>query len=244
TSRYNNIMRDILPKSENKRDYVQHMFARIAGQYDLMNRIISLGQDSVWRRKVVQILRPESSAVYLDLGAGTGDLSYAIIKDAPGAHVVAADLTLGMLLYGKLKKNSQNISWVAADAQALPFKQDTFSGVVSGYLLRNVPDIDIALKEQMRVIRHACKIISLDTTPPAPNLLYPFIIFYLKWIIPLVGWIITRDGQAYSYLPESTRKHLTAESLFKRMQKAGFESIKFEKLMFGTMAIHSGKKPG
>jgi demethylmenaquinone methyltransferase / 2-methoxy-6-polyprenyl-1,4-benzoquinol methylase len=235
-------MRDILPKSENKRDYVQHMFASIASQYDLMNRILSLGQDSVWRRKVIRILRPESTGLYLDLGAGTGDLSYEIIKNAPHAHVVAADLTLGMLLYGKQKMASSDISWVAVDAQALPFKQDTFSGIVSGYLLRNVPDIDITLKEQMRVIRPSCLVISLDTTPPARNLFYPFIIIYLKWIIPLIGWIITRDSQAYSYLPESTRKHLTAKSLSEHMQKAGFESIKFEKLMFGTMAIHSGKK--
>jgi demethylmenaquinone methyltransferase / 2-methoxy-6-polyprenyl-1,4-benzoquinol methylase len=236
-------MRDILPKSENKRDYVQLMFERIAGHYDLMNRIISLGQDSDWRRKVVQILRPESTGLYLDLGAGTGDLSYEIIKNAPYAHIVAADLTLGMLLYGKQKKNSSTISWVVADAQALPFRQDTFSGVVSGYLLRNVPVIDNALKEQMRVIRPSCLVISLDTTPPGRTLFYPFIIIYLKWIIPLIGWIITRDGQAYSYLPESTRKHLTAEILSERMRNAGFETIKFEKLMFGTMAIHSGKKP-
>lgn len=235
-------MRNTLPSREMKRGYVKSMFGRIADRYDLMNRIMSLGQDSTWRRKAVQKLQPEKGNLYLDLGAGTGDLSHEIIRQAPGVQVIAADLTIEMILYGKGKKDDPSIQWLVADAQALPFCHDSFSGVISGYLLRNVPEIDSALREQIRVISQKSKIVCLDTTPPTRNVLYPFIMIYLRGIIPIIGKIISGDSQAYAYLPESTRKHASGELLVEKLRSAGFKSIGFVKLMFGTMAIHWGEK--
>jgi demethylmenaquinone methyltransferase / 2-methoxy-6-polyprenyl-1,4-benzoquinol methylase len=236
-------MSTAMPSVEKKRVFVKNMFARIASRYDLMNKIMTFGQDAAWRRKAVKKLQPENHNCYLDLGAGTGDLSQEIIRQAPEAQVVAADLTLEMILVGKEKGLNSSIFWIAADAQALPFPAKTFSGVVSGYLLRNVPDIDASLMEQVRVLRPNAALVSLDTTPPVKNVFYPFILFYLRWMIPLMGKIITGDSQAYAYLPESTRKHTPVKVLAEKMRHSGLDSISYETLMLGTMAIHDGQKP-
>jgi demethylmenaquinone methyltransferase / 2-methoxy-6-polyprenyl-1,4-benzoquinol methylase len=235
-------MSSILPNVNVKRGYVMRMFTRIASHYDLMNKIMTFGQDSNWRRKAVKMLNPQNQNRYLDLGAGTGDLSYEIIRKAPGALVFAADLTMEMLLFAKEKQGASVILWVVADAQALPFRADSFSGVVSGYLLRNVPDINAALEEQIRVLQQNASLVSLDTTPPARNFFYPFILIFLKWVIPFIGRIVSGDSEAYVYLPESTQKHTTADVLAEKMRHAGLHSVNFEKLMLGTMALHSGQK--
>jgi len=231
-----------MPEKENKREYVRHMFARIARRYDLMNRIMSLGQDVRWRKIVVRKLEPRPREMYLDVGAGTGDLSLEISKNSPDSRVIAVDLTYQMLAYGKITPENPEISRVVADAQALPFPNGIFSGVVSGYLLRNVPDIDRALLEQKRVMAKGAGIICLDTTPPDHNFLYPFIMVYLKWIIPVLGKMIVNDRQAYDYLPESTRRHVSAGDLALKMEDAGLTSVTWQKLMFGTMAVHSANK--
>jgi demethylmenaquinone methyltransferase / 2-methoxy-6-polyprenyl-1,4-benzoquinol methylase len=233
-----------LPLKENKREYVRNMFARIARRYDLMNRIISLGQDVRWRKIVVRKLEPRSRELYLDVGAGTGDLSLEISKNSPGSRVIAVDLTYQMLAFGNISPDNPTVSRVVADAQALPFSDEVFSGVVSGYLLRNVPDIDRALLEQKRVVAKDAGIICLDTTPPDHNFLYPFITVYLRWIIPVLGKMIVNDRQAYDYLPESTRRHITAGELGQKMKSAGLVGVTWQKLMFGTMAIHSAVKKG
>ncbi len=177
------------------------MFSRIAPFYDRMNKIMTFGQDSRWRKRVVQLLQPVDGNLYLDSGAGTGDLSELILKAAPNARVVAADLTWEMIALGKKTRKDDGILWLLADAQSLPFASGSFKGTVSGYLFRNVPDIDRTLVEQVRVLGIKSRLISLDTTPPARSILLPFILFYLKWIIPFFGRLLSGDNQAYDYLP-------------------------------------------
>lgn len=235
-------MKSLLPDKDTKRDYVRGMFSRIAARYDLMNRIMSFGQDAGWRRFVVEKLNPQSDGMYLDVGAGTGDLTLEITRNSPGAKVVAVDLTFQMLASGRIDPDLPGVFKVVADAQSLPFAESIFSGAVSGYLLRNVPEIKLAILEQKHVIKPGSNIVCLDTTPPEHNFLYPFIMFYLKFIIPVLGWIIVRDRQAYAYLPESTRRHVSASELEKIMVVCGLENVAWEKRMFGTMAIHSARR--
>jgi len=232
-----------LPQPAEKREYVQQLFGRIAGKYDLLNKIISMGQDSSWRKRVVTLLQPQTSQIYLDIGSGTGDLAREIINAQPMAAVVAVDLTFQMIRVGKNRINSPNIHWIVADAQALPFARKTFNGVVSGYLLRNVVDLKRALEEQIRVIHSGTQIVALDTTPPARNWYFPFVMAYLRFMIPAIGILLSGDRQAYSYLPRSTSHHILAEELAKTLQICGFESVGYYKMMLGTMAIHFGNKP-
>jgi demethylmenaquinone methyltransferase/2-methoxy-6-polyprenyl-1,4-benzoquinol methylase len=108
--------------------------------------------------------------------------------------------------------------------------------------MRNVPDVDMALAEQQRVLKDGGRVVSLDTTPPRRNLLQPFLKFHLHRVVPLLGRIIAGDSEAYTYLPDSTEQFLTAEKLAKRMGAAGFQAVDFVRRMFGTVAIHWGRK--
>lgn len=230
-------------KDSEKSVYVRRMFGRIAENYDLLNRLMTFGQDRKWRTEAISHLSPTSPGWYLDLGAGTGDIACEIARDHPNAKIIASDLTPEMVYVGKKRIDCNNMTWVIADAQHLPFARNAAEGVISGYLLRNVPDVDTAVKEQMRVLRPGGSIVSLDTTPPPDNLFKPFIQFHLHRIIPFLGKIIAGDSEAYTYLPDSTEHFLSAECLAEKFQSAGFEGVHFVRRMFATMAIHWGRKP-
>ncbi|MBN2501968.1 MAG: ubiquinone/menaquinone biosynthesis methyltransferase [Anaerolineales bacterium] len=222
--------------------YVQRMFGRIAPRYDLLNRLMTLGQDIRWRREAVRHLEIEPGGLILDGGTGTGDLAFEVLRQHPAARVVASDFTAEMVALGRQRPGGECIAWVIADAQCLPFASDSFDGTLSGFLMRNVPDVDMALGEQQRVLKAGGRLVSLDTTPPRRNLLQPFIKFHLHYIVPLLGRIIAGDPEAYTYLPDSTEQFLTAEKLAERMGAAGFRTVDFVRRMFGTVAIHWGRK--
>ncbi|MEJ5314692.1 MAG: ubiquinone/menaquinone biosynthesis methyltransferase [Anaerolinea sp.] len=221
---------------------VRGMFTRIARQYDLMNRLMTAGMDLRWRKEVIRRahLRPHSRL--LDLGTGTGDLAREALQQEPTSQVVAADFTLEMMRVG-LQRHSQPQQWCDADALHLPFPDQTFDAVVSGFLLRNVIDLDTALKEQVRVLRPQGWIVALDTTRPQENFLSPFVRFYMKRIIPLLGRLIAMAPDAYTYLPETSTAFLSAEALQARFEQAGLTHAGFRRLNFGTVAIHWGQKP-
>jgi demethylmenaquinone methyltransferase / 2-methoxy-6-polyprenyl-1,4-benzoquinol methylase len=220
-------------------EYVQQMFTRIAHRYDLMNRLMTAGQDIEWRKAVIRQARLEPNSRLLDLGSGTGDLAREAIAQQPGVEVVAADFTLEMMRVGD---RNGSLPWSAADALNLPFGDETFDAIVSGFLMRNVGDVQQALKEQYRTLKPGGRVVILDTTKPKPNLLSPFIWLHMHFLIPLLGRILSGFGEAYNYLPDSTEGFLTAEELTARMAAVSFKRINFERLMLGTIAIHWGEK--
>jgi demethylmenaquinone methyltransferase/2-methoxy-6-polyprenyl-1,4-benzoquinol methylase len=222
--------------------YVQNMFSRIAGHYDLMNRLMTAGQDRTWRREVMRRAALPSQGDLLDLGAGTGDLAREALEQYPGCHPLAADFTLEMMFAGKRRPDSARLSWLGADALYLPFPDESFDAVVSGFLFRNVSDIAKALAEQCRVLRCGGRIVILDTTRPPDNWTAPLIHLHFHYVIPTLGRLITGDGDAYTYLPESTENFLYAEQLAERMQAAGFRQVGFRRRMLATIAIHWGIK--
>ena len=222
--------------------YVQNMFSRIAGRYDLMNRLMTAGQDRAWRREVIQRLALPPQGDLLDLGAGTGDLAREALGQYPGCRPVAADFTLEMMLAGKQRSDSARLSWLGADALRLPFPDETFDAAVSGFLFRNVSDIAQALAEQRRVLRPGGRIVILDTTRPPRSWMTPLINIHFHYVIPTLGRLITGEGEAYTYLPESTENFLHAEQLAERMQTAGFRQVGYRRRMLATIAIHWGIK--
>lgn len=228
--------------SEERIQLVRGMFARIASRYDLLNRLMTFGRDRAWRKEAIRKLRVKPAQRILDTGSGTGDIALEIKQLEPTARVVAADLTIEMIMVGRARPGGTAINWVVADAQNLPFPSDTFSSVISGYLLRNVPDVGVTLAEQYRVSADNALFVSLDTTPPQRNIFLPFIRFHLKVIIPLLGRLIAGDSAAYTYLPETTTRFLSAEALAQRISEVGFKMEGFVRRMFGSMAIHWAKK--
>jgi demethylmenaquinone methyltransferase/2-methoxy-6-polyprenyl-1,4-benzoquinol methylase len=219
--------------------YVQNMFSRIARRYDLMNRLMTGFQDVRWRRQVIGLAKLSRGARLLDLGTGTGDLAREALKQQPAAQVTAADFTLEMMRVGS---RVSALSWCAADALGLPFDDAAFDAVVSGFLMRNVTDLQKGIKEQYRVLRKGGRIVILDTTRPKRNLLSPFIWIHMHWVIPFVGGLVSGVRDAYTYLPNTTEGFVTAERLAAHMAAAGFREIGYQRLMFGTIAIHWGKK--
>ncbi len=132
---------------------------------------------------------------------------------------------------------------VSFDALRLPFPDAAFDAVASGYLARNVTDVPAMFKEQRRLVRPGGRIVCLDTSPPALGLLQPFILFYLRVVIPLSGRLIAGDSSAYKYLPESTRQFKTPDELAAIMREAGLADVRYRRFMFGTMAVHVGTRP-
>jgi demethylmenaquinone methyltransferase / 2-methoxy-6-polyprenyl-1,4-benzoquinol methylase len=229
-------------KGDERALYVRDMFSRIAPRYDLMNRVMTGWQDTRWRREVIQLSAIPTGGLVLDLGAGTGDLAREALRQQPGSKAVAADFTYEMMRAGQTQPGPAELYWCGADALHLPFPDDCFDGLVSGFLLRNVTDIRKSLYEQVRVLKAGARWVALDTTRPRQSLLYPLIRLYLQYGIPNLGRLLTGQADAYRYLPESTQSFLSAEQLANRMLEAGLQEVRFKLYMFGTLAIHWGRK--
>jgi len=219
------------------------MFSRIAGRYELMNRLMTFGQDGRWRRYVIQKAQLPQSGRFLDVGTGTGDIASEGLRQQPSLNVCGADFTLEMMQAGREDPNRQEIHWTGADTLRLPFTSDAFDAVTSGFLMRNVIDVTVAFQEQLRVTRPGGWIVVLESSPPKRNLLRPFIRFHLNYIIPLLGRLVTGEAEAYRYLPDTTQAFQKPETLRQIMFDCGLEDVSYMLFMFGTIAIHSGRKP-
>ncbi|MCY4021929.1 MAG: ubiquinone/menaquinone biosynthesis methyltransferase [Anaerolineaceae bacterium] len=224
---------------------VQGMFDRIARHYRLLNTLMTAGQDRRWRRHVVDRAALPRKGRLLDLATGTGDIAREALRARPDLRVTGADFSTGMMQAGRQMSDAAPMHWVAADAMRLPFADDCFDAVTSGYLVRNVLDIPGTLQEQMRVLRPGGRLVILESSPPAPSLLRPFIELHLRLVIPLLGRLIAgpAGASAYRYLPRTTQAFHTAQELAAIMQAAGLTAVTWHRFMFGTMAVHEGVKP-
>ena len=225
---------------QERAQYVQSMFTKIARRYDMMNRLMTGYQDVRWRRQVIKLAGLKPNASLLDLGTGTGDLAREALSEFPNAKVTAADFTLEMMRVGAQQVGPLDFS--AADALRLPFENESFDAVTSGFLMRNVIDLKQAIQEQYRVLRSGWRIVILDTTRPKRNLLSPFIWIHMHVIIPTLGGLLSGVREAYTYLPDTTEGFVTAEQLAERLSEAGFKNVGYQRLMFGTIAIHHAEK--
>jgi demethylmenaquinone methyltransferase/2-methoxy-6-polyprenyl-1,4-benzoquinol methylase len=229
-------------QGEERAAYVQGMFDRIAAQYNLMNRMMTAGQDMKWRRFVVAKANLKAGDSLLDLATGTGDIAFESLRTVPGIRAVGGDFSLGMMTVGQQQPMGDQVLWSGADALNLPFADESFNAITAGYLMRNVIDIPRAFAEQRRILKTGGRVVILDTSPPPHNLLRPFIIGYLKYGIPTMGRLISGNADAYKYLPESTQKFKTPDELAALMREAGFRNVGYKTFMFGTMAVHWGEK--
>ena len=236
-------MKDALKELEKRPNKVRRMFSRISKRYGLLNRLMSFGFDLEWRRYLIRMTEIPYNGKVLDAGAGTGDIALGIKKNNPSVLVTAVDLTYEMMTVGRKRKGGRAIDWCQADAEKLPFPNLTFDAVTSGFLARNVPDITAMFKEQVRVLYPGGRIVCLDTSPIPENILRPLFLIYYKFVIPLMGYIVAGEKNAYNYLPETTMGFIEPDLLARRMEEAGLSNVKYKSFMFGNISVHWGIKP-
>ncbi len=226
-----------------KRQYVSTMFARIAHRYDLMNRVMTGGQDVRWRRLMVTEAALPPGGRFLDVATGTGDVAFeALRQQADIALVVGADFTLPMMHVAQARAAHRPVRWTGADTLCLPFPDDTFDAVASGFLLRNVIDVPVALAEQRRVTRPGGRVLVLDVTRPADTPWGELFRFYFHQVVPRLGGLISGQSDAYAYLPRSADSFLRPDELATTMELVGLHQVRYQQLMLGTVALHVGVK--
>ncbi|HET7770562.1 MAG TPA: ubiquinone/menaquinone biosynthesis methyltransferase, partial [Chloroflexota bacterium] len=236
-----------LPSDAAKPRFVRGMFDSIARHYDLMNRLMTGGQDERWRRMTADAALPETVAVALDVGAGTGDLSIALARLAPHARIIAADFSAGMLAEAlrKTARSRRHVLPLLADGMQLPLTDESVDAIVSGWLLRNVSDVDQLFHECRRVLKPGGRVALLDLTPmrraPLPGFGALFDL-YFSGIVPLVGKFVSGSGSAYRYLPSSVKVFPDAETLAGKLRGAGLQDVSYRLLALGTLALHTGRK--
>jgi demethylmenaquinone methyltransferase/2-methoxy-6-polyprenyl-1,4-benzoquinol methylase len=212
------------------------MFGRIARRYDLMNTLMTGGQDAAWRQIVAAAIDARPSDTVLDVGTGTGKLLEAIVQRSPGARVVGVDFALPML-----RAAPRALRLAAADGLQLPFADGRFDAVTSAFVLRNLADVQAGLAEQARVLRPGGQLLVLETTPGPTGLLGILFRLYFRRVVPLLGGLIAGDAAAYTYLPESTAAFVEPERLASLMREAGLRDVVVKRLAFGTVALTRGR---
>ena len=228
---------------EDKARYVSGMFARIARRYDLMNTIMSLGQDAMWRRVTVRAANPRPGGLALDVATGTGRIAQELARR--GARAVGVDFTIAMMRRGRESGVGvgEAVYFAGADALALPFADDTFDSVTTGFAMRNVTDIEAAFREMRRVIRPGGRVVCLEVGRPAWALTRFFHRVYTRRVVPLLGKWIAGDSDAYTYLPSSMGKFPPPAELAAIMRRAGLRNVRWKQLTMGAAAVHAGTKP-
>jgi demethylmenaquinone methyltransferase/2-methoxy-6-polyprenyl-1,4-benzoquinol methylase len=235
--------RILFDSPQEKARYVNRMFAQIAERYDQMNRLMSLGRDLSWRRRAIELAAVPAGGRLLDVATGTGDLALVSLERDPSVSVVGTDFTIEMMQLGRQKENGRTgpgIAWTSGDAMRLPFRDQTFDAVVSGFGMRNVANVRDALGEQRRVLRPGGRVVCLELTfPTLPvwRVLYPWIFGRL---MPLVTGYLSGQPAAYRYLPASAANFMRADELAKVMTSVGLRGVGYQKMMLGTVAIHVG----
>ncbi|GGK79659.1 demethylmenaquinone methyltransferase [Planomonospora parontospora subsp. parontospora] len=229
---------------------VASMFDRTARRYDLMNDVLSLGQDRLWRRATAAAVDAGPGELVLDLGAGTGTSTDAFTS--LGARAIASDFSFGMLRTGVARRGGSGISgggvrgvtFVAGDALSLPFADDSFDAVTISFAIRNVADTEQALREMLRVARPGARLVVCEFSRPTARSFDLVYTQYLIRMLPIVARAVSSNPDSYEYLAESIRAWPDQAEFARTIRRAGWERVAWRNLSLGIVALHRGYKPG
>ena len=229
-----------------KKEQVGQMFDNIAPTYDFLNRFLSLGIDTLWRKRMVGKLRGAKNQYILDVATGTADVALELQKQLEPAKIVGVDISEEMLSVGRKKiakrELEKTITLQYGDSEQLPFPDDRFDAVTVAFGVRNYEDLDRGLAEMRRVLKPGGKLVVLEFSRPKSFPLKQGFNFYFKNILPTIGRMQSKDNRAYDYLYESVQKFPDGEAFISRMQEVGFREIDEERLTIGIASIYTGTK--
>ena len=225
---------------------IRKMFSRIAGRYDLLNRLLSFGVDTQWREELAEEVHGCGEAPILDLATGTADVALTLERSLPGCQkIVGADFAIPMLHLASekiLRQGGNKILLCAGDALALPFRGGSFGAVTIAFGLRNLPDRVAGLREMQRMLTPGGKVIVLEFSRMEHTLLGPLFRFYFRYVLPILGGIISGSFGAYRYLPSSVDDFPSPIELGREMSEAGFENVRYRTLSSGIACLHTGQR--
>ncbi len=235
-------------RAAEKAERVAGVFHSVAAKYDLMNDLMSGGVHRLWKRLTIEFSGVRAGDAVLDIAGGTGDLSARFSRlVGDDGLVVLADINDSMLRVGRDKLLdhgiASNLRFAQADAQYLPFPDNTFDCITIAFGLRNVTDKDMALESMLRVLKPGGRLLVLEFSKPRNTLLEKAYDAYSFRLLPLMGKLVTNDADSYRYLAESIRMHPDQDTLKGMMEKAGFAECKYHNMTGGIVALHKGIKP-
>ena len=229
---------------QSKKTEVEDMFDNIAPKYDLLNHVLSMKIDVLWRNTLVKWMNKDAPKLVLDVATGTGDLAIAVQKGT-GAEVVGLDLSQQMLNVGidKIKKLNldQKISMQKGDAENLPFEDNKFDAVSVAFGVRNFENLEKGLAELRRVVKENSSVYILEFSK-VEGFLAPFYMFYFKNILPQIGKLVSKDNRAYTYLPDSVNAFPFGEKMKQILLDTGYRKVEYKKLSLGIATIYKATK--
>lgn len=227
-----------------KREQVELMFDRISPKYDLLNRLCSLGTDQSWRRKVIRGVGKEPVERLLDVATGTADL--AIMGSMVAKQVTGADISAGMLAHGRTKVEKaglqDRIELVQADAADLPFPDASFDAITVAFGVRNFEDLAQGIAGMVRVLRPGGRLFVLEFSRPQRTPFKQVFRFYFHHVMPLIGRLVSRDHDAYSYLPESVDAFPQGKAFEEILGTSGLKEVRSRLLTFGVATLYTARK--
>ncbi len=230
-----------------KAGMVADVFHSVASRYDLMNDLMSAGIHRIWKRFTIELSGVRKGNAVLDIAGGTGDLAAKFSRIVgPEGRVVLADINDSMLQVGRDKLldtgHQGNTEFVQADAQFLPFPDESFDCITIAFGLRNVTEKDLALRSMLRVLKPGGRLLVLEFSKPQSELLTKAYDTYSFRVLPFMGKLVANDSESYQYLAESIRVHPDQETLKGMMEDAGFNTVEFHNMTGGVVALHKGIK--
>lgn len=233
-------LRSTIASPDGKRRYVRRLFGTIADHYDFITRFLSYGQDRRWKQRLIALAAVGRDDRVLDLACGTGDLLCAAARRA--RYAVGLDVTHRMLQLAQRRNAHAGVGLVTGDMVALPFGTACFDVVTTGYGLRNVPDLAVAIREMHRVLVPGGRVLSLDFNKPGNRLVRSAYLAYLTVVGSALGFVLHGDPNTYRYIPESIRQYPGAPGVARLLEAAGFADVRVVPLLGGLMAIHTARK--
>lgn len=231
---------------ESKKEQVERMFDNIAPQYDRLNHVMSFNIDRVWRRRVVRRVRKVSPERILDVATGTGDLAIAMARKMTSVRITGADLSEEMLRIGRAKVSeaglSERVAMVQSDAENMEFADGEFDVATAAFGVRNFQDLPAGLREISRVLRKEGEVFILEFSTPRNKLFGALYWLYSQTIMPWIGRLVSKDAEAYKYLPDSIVECAQREEFLELMREAGFTDCKSVSQTCGVAQIYCGRK--